>query len=192
MPHTRPLSPHLGIYRWRINMLQSTLHRLTGLFLCLGALPGGMGPGPRRPVQPPGSCLRAFAAVGSACCYWSCGRVLLLFHLCNGVQHLLRDTGRNFGPPTRALTRDPVYWSTGWVVIGVSVALTVLVWALLYGAWGQHHHERLSGSGVAAHTAEDRAPVGIVPSGVHHWWLQRLTADRVDSAVDLVSVFPAR
>ncbi|MDE1961192.1 MAG: succinate dehydrogenase, cytochrome b556 subunit, partial [Xanthomonadaceae bacterium] len=34
----RPLSPHLGIYRWRVNMWQSVLHRLTGLFLCLGAL----------------------------------------------------------------------------------------------------------------------------------------------------------
>ena len=34
----RPISPHLGTYRWRVNMWQSVLHRLTGLFLCLGAL----------------------------------------------------------------------------------------------------------------------------------------------------------
>lgn len=131
MPHTRPLSPHLGIYRWRINMLQSTLHRLTGLFLCLGALLVAWGlvaasTGATAWLVFAGFCRSGFGMLLLVLWTWS-----LLFHLCNGVQHLLRDTGRNFGPPTRALTRDPVYWSTGWVVIGVSVALTVLVWALL-------------------------------------------------------------
>ncbi|HET7556820.1 MAG TPA: succinate dehydrogenase, cytochrome b556 subunit, partial [Rhodanobacteraceae bacterium] len=38
MPHPRPLSPHLGIYEWRITMALSVLHRLTGIFLCLGAV----------------------------------------------------------------------------------------------------------------------------------------------------------
>lgn len=131
MSHPRPLSPHLGIYRWRVNMLQSTLHRLTGLFLCLGAL------------------LVTWALIAAAdgeaawavfAGFWgsATGLVLLfiwswslLFHLCNGVQHLVRDTGRNFGPPTRDRTRAPVYWRTGWFVIVVSVVLTVLVWALL-------------------------------------------------------------
>ncbi|AEC21021.1 hypothetical protein PT7_2481 [Pusillimonas sp. T7-7] len=55
----------------------------------------------------------------------------LLFHLCNGIQHLVRDMGRNFGPPTRDRTHKPVYWSTGWLVIAVSVLLTVLVWIIL-------------------------------------------------------------
>lgn len=131
MSNTRPLSPHLGIYRWRVNMLQSTLHRLTGLFLCLGALLVTWG--------------LIAAADGRAAWnvfagFWSSGIGLvllfiwtwsLLFHLCNGIQHLLRDTGRNFGPPTRDRTHDPVYWSTGWFVIAISIALTVLVWVLL-------------------------------------------------------------
>ncbi len=131
MPNTRPLSPHLGIYRWRVNMLQSTLHRLTGLFLCLGALLVAWG--------------LIAAATGEA--VWQvfagfCGSwfgILLLvlwtwslsFHVCNGIQHLVRDMGMNFGPPTRDRTHNPVYWSTGWIVISVSVALTVLVWVIL-------------------------------------------------------------
>ena len=55
----------------------------------------------------------------------------LFFHLCNGVQHLLRDMGLNFGPPTRDRAHKPVYWATGWIVVGLSVALTVLVWLAL-------------------------------------------------------------
>lgn len=131
MSSIRPLSPHLGIYRWRVNMLQSTLHRLTGLFLCLGALLVMWG--------------LIAAADGEAAWnvfagFWSSGIGLVLlfiwtwslvFHLCNGIQHQLRDTGRNFGPPTRDRAHDPVYWSTGWFVIAISVALTVLVWVLL-------------------------------------------------------------
>lgn len=131
MANSRPLSPHLGIYRWRVNMLQSTLHRLTGLFLSLGALLMTWG-------------LIAAAAGGSA---WGVfagfagswiGLLLLfvwtwalLFHLCNGIHHLYRDTAHGYGPPRRDRTRDPVYWSTGWLVIAASVVLTLLVWVLL-------------------------------------------------------------
>ncbi|KAA0911084.1 succinate dehydrogenase, cytochrome b556 subunit [Pusillimonas sp. ANT_WB101] len=131
MSNTRPLSPHLGIYRWRVNMLQSTLHRLTGLFLCLGALLVAWG--------------LIAAATGESAWHtfaWFCsswfGVLLLilwtwslLFHLCNGIQHLARDMGKNFGPPTRDRTRNPVYWATGWMVIGVSVLLTLVVWVAL-------------------------------------------------------------
>lgn len=131
MPNSRPLSPHLGIYRWRVNMLQSTLHRLTGLYLSLGALLVTWG--------------LIAAADGAAAWsvfagFWSSwiGLILLviwtwslLFHLCNGIHHLVRDAGFNFGPPRRDRTHDPVYWKTGWFVVAISIALTVLVWILL-------------------------------------------------------------
>lgn len=131
MLNTRPLSPHLSVYRWRVNMLQSTLHRITGMFLCLGAILVTWG--------------LVSAATGEAAWYvftQFCGSLYgvtllilwtwsLLFHLCNGIQHLVRDMGKNFGPPTRNRTRNPVYWFTGWVVIGISVALTVLVFIFL-------------------------------------------------------------
>ena len=34
----RPLSPHVDIYRWKITMAQSILHRITGVALAGGAL----------------------------------------------------------------------------------------------------------------------------------------------------------
>ena len=131
MPNTRPLSPHLEIYRWRVNMLQSTLHRLTGLFLCLGALLVAWAliaaaTGEAAWLVFAGFCGSWFGVFLLVLWTWS-----LLFHLCNGIQHLLRDMGMNFGPPTRDRAHNPVYWSTGWIVIGVSVALTALVWIIL-------------------------------------------------------------
>ncbi|TAL86706.1 MAG: succinate dehydrogenase, cytochrome b556 subunit [Candidimonas sp.] len=131
MSNTRPLSPHLGVYRWRVNMLQSTLHRLTGLFLCPGALLVAWG------LIATATGEAAWRMFAGFCGSWFGGLLLilwtwsLLFHLCNGIQHLVRDMGMNFGPPTRDRTHNPVYWSTGWIVIGVSVALTVLVWIIL-------------------------------------------------------------
>ena len=34
----RPLSPHLQVYRWQIQMVTSILHRATGIVLAAGAL----------------------------------------------------------------------------------------------------------------------------------------------------------
>ncbi|HJR15073.1 MAG TPA: succinate dehydrogenase, cytochrome b556 subunit [Rhodanobacteraceae bacterium] len=131
MPNSRPMSPHLGIYRWRVNMLQSTLHRLTGLFLCLGTLLVTWG---LIAAASSGEAWNLFAAFSGS---WI-GLVLLFlwtwslwFHLCNGIQHLVRDVGWNFGAANRDRTHDPVYWSAGWAIIGVSVVLTVLTWGLL-------------------------------------------------------------
>ncbi|HEX7369440.1 MAG TPA: succinate dehydrogenase, cytochrome b556 subunit [Rhodanobacteraceae bacterium] len=131
MPNTRPISPHLGIYRWRVNMLASTLHRLTGLFLCLGTLLVTWG-------------LIAAASSGAAWMTFSgfCGSLIgqvllflwmwsLWFHLCNGIHHLVRDMGRGYGPPRRDREFAPSYWSASWIVLAISVALTILVWILL-------------------------------------------------------------
>jgi len=131
MPNSRPTSPHLGIYRWRVNMLQSTLHRLTGLFLCAGALLVVWG------LVAAATSDAAWSTFAVFCGSWI-GLVLLflwtwslLFHLCNGIQHLMRDAGMNYGPANRDRTHDPVYWPAGWAIIAVSVVLTVLVWVLL-------------------------------------------------------------
>ena len=37
MPTSRPLSPHLQIYRWTYTMVLSVAHRATGLVLAAGA-----------------------------------------------------------------------------------------------------------------------------------------------------------
>lgn len=131
MADSRPLSPHLGIYRWRVNMLQSTLHRLTGLYLSLGALLVMWG---LIAAASSAAAWRVFAG------FWSSwiGLILLfvwtwslLFHLCNGIQHLVHDTAHDFGPQKWDRRYRPVYWATGKFVVAASVILTLVVWGLL-------------------------------------------------------------
>jgi succinate dehydrogenase / fumarate reductase cytochrome b subunit len=128
----RPLSPHLQIYRWRVNMLQSTLHRLSGLFLCLGGLLLAWG------LIAAASNAEAWASF-AAFCGSMVGLVLLiawswalLFHLCNGIHHLFRDAGMGYDAALRDHMRTPSYFATGWFVIGVSIVLTVLVWVAFF------------------------------------------------------------
>lgn len=120
MPASRPLSPHLQIYRWQITSVLSILHRFTGLALSAGtlllvwwlvALATG-----------PDAFATAQAFVGS----WL-GRLLLLgwsfslfFHLANGIRHLFWDAGYGFEIKTTT--------ASGWAVVVTSVALTVIAW----------------------------------------------------------------
>lgn len=117
---TRPLSPHLQIYRWRFTMLLSILHRATGVALSAGALllvywlvAAASGP-------------EAFAAAQGFIGSWF-GYLLLLgfsyslfYHLCNGVRHLFWDAGYGYELDTA--------YKSALAVIGVSVALTALAW----------------------------------------------------------------
>jgi succinate dehydrogenase cytochrome b subunit len=111
----RPLSPY-WIYRWEITMWLSSLHRITGLLLSLGAVAlavwlialatGG----------------EAFDAVSSV---YASGwfKPLLVgwtfcffFHLANGVRHLTWDTGYGFDPKTIR--------ASGWTVVVVTFVAT--------------------------------------------------------------------
>ena len=124
----RPLSPHLQVYKPQLTSMLSILHRLTGVALAAGTLllvwwlvAAAAGPEAFGTVQ---------AFVGS----WL-GRLLLLgwtfallYHLCNGVRHLVWDVGWGF-----ELTQ---IYASGWIVVGASVGLTILVWILGYAARG--------------------------------------------------------
>ena len=123
----RPRSPHL-IYKLQLTSSLSILHRLTGIALTLGTLllvwwliAAAAGPEAFGVVQ---------AFVGS----WL-GRLLLfgwtfalLFHLCNGVRHLVWDAGWGF-----ELTS---VYASGWTVVGASVGLTIVAWIIGYALRG--------------------------------------------------------
>jgi succinate dehydrogenase / fumarate reductase cytochrome b subunit len=92
----RPVSPHLQVYRWQITMLLSSMHRMTGLLLSLGAvvlamwllaLAGGSA-----------SYNRLYAITGAA--WFKVPLVLwafcLFFHLANGIRHLFWDATYGF------------------------------------------------------------------------------------------------
>jgi len=124
MAHSgRPLSPHLGIYRWQVQMVTSILHRSTGVALTVGSLLVLWGL--MALADGPGAWAHFGAFAGS-----TVGLLLLLgwtwslmFHLCNGVRHLLQDTGMGYAIPQ--------FMRSSWLAVLVSLALTAAVWAWL-------------------------------------------------------------
>jgi succinate dehydrogenase / fumarate reductase cytochrome b subunit len=124
----RPLSPHVGIYRWQITNTLSILHRITGFGLVLGLVP-----------------LAAWlwgAAYDGAVFAWIStsfatllGKLLLTgwmlafyYHLANGMRHLNWDTGRGFTLPE--------VLSSGRLVVITALSLTIFTWAMVYKTFG--------------------------------------------------------
>ena len=124
----RPLSPHLQIYKFPLTAILSILHRITGVALAVGTLllvwwliAASIGPGYFNTVQ---------AVIGSwigrLCLFgWS---FALFFHMCNGIRHLFWDMGKGYELPAAA--------SLSWVVVIVSVVLTILAWVWGYMSMG--------------------------------------------------------
>jgi succinate dehydrogenase cytochrome b subunit len=121
---TRPLSPHLGIYRWQIGNTLSILHRITGVALGVGllalcfwlvSLAGG--------EESYRASARLFASpVGLACLFgWTFS---FLFHLFNGIRHLCWDVGRGFERTARH--------ASGWLAVLAALGATLAAWAMLW------------------------------------------------------------
>jgi succinate dehydrogenase / fumarate reductase cytochrome b subunit len=118
-PVHRPLSPHLQIYKWQLTSVLSILHRMTGIALAVGAVYLAIwvicATGPTAYAN--------FQAFNTSIL----GRIVLggwlfsaFFHLCNGIRHLFWDAGYGFE------IKDA--YRSGWIVVGVSLAATVLSW----------------------------------------------------------------
>jgi succinate dehydrogenase / fumarate reductase cytochrome b subunit len=96
MPHNRPISPHLQIYKLPLTAIISISHRLTGVFLSVGLIGlvfiiGQITLGEEN-----------FNYMQTALHTIPC-RILiigfvyaLMFHLCHGLRHLLWDAGQTF------------------------------------------------------------------------------------------------
>ncbi|MEM9385821.1 MAG: succinate dehydrogenase, cytochrome b556 subunit [Pseudomonadota bacterium] len=127
-PSSRPLSPHLQVYRPQLTSVLSISHRATGVVNLLGLAAlvywlASAAAGPK--------------AYASAVAYLTSplGLILLVgvtyafcYHLCNGIRHLLWDTGRNF--------EIAQIYRSGWIVVGASVALTATLWLGVIGIGG--------------------------------------------------------
>ena len=117
---SRPLSPHLQIYRPQITSVLSITHRATGIALSVGTLllvwwllAAANGP-------------EAFSHVSAFVKSWF-GILLLLgwtwslfYHLLAGLRHLVWDAGYALELPQVELG--------GWIVVGGSIGLTILAW----------------------------------------------------------------
>ena len=117
----RPLSPHLQVYRWQIQMVTSILHRATGVVLAAGAL---------------------VIATGLLCLmlgadHWTCftgllggwcGQLFLFgwswafaYHLCNGIRHIVQDFAIGYS--------IPAFIRSSWLSVAGSLVVTALIWA---------------------------------------------------------------
>jgi succinate dehydrogenase / fumarate reductase cytochrome b subunit len=124
----RPLSPHLQVYKPQLTSVLSITHRATGVLLALGAfalmawlLAAASG----------GESFDLFNdCVGS----WP-GKLLLVaitvslvYHLLNGIRHLLWDIGWGFEIP-RA-------YASGWAVVGLTLVISAVLVFLGLSAGG--------------------------------------------------------
>ncbi|MBB5735764.1 succinate dehydrogenase / fumarate reductase cytochrome b subunit [Xanthomonas arboricola] len=117
----RPLSPHLQVYRWQIQMVTSILHRATGIILSAGAL----------------VIAAALLVLMIGQDHWTCltqqlgawyGQLFLFgwtwafaYHLSNGIRHIVQDFGYGFS--------IPAFVRSGWASVLVSLLITAAIWA---------------------------------------------------------------
>ena len=123
----RPLSPHLQIYRWQLTSVLSILHRATGVVLSAGAIllvwwlvAAASGPEAYEGVEDfLGSWIGLLLLFG-----WT---VSLFYHLCNGIRHLVWDTGH-------ALDLKSTYVG-GWTVVAATAVLALAAWIAGISRW---------------------------------------------------------
>lgn len=123
---SRPLSPHITIYKPQISSMLSIMHRATGIALILGfiALMWWVICIPflqdleqniiwKFFSQPTGKTILII---------WSYS---LFFHFCSGIRHLFWDCGKGFSIKALHIS--------GWFVVICSIALTAISWFLALG-----------------------------------------------------------
>ena len=119
----RPLSPHLGIYRWQITMTLSILHRMTGVALTIGMFPlvAWLWAVAYNPAlfdwlsMAFGTILGKLALFG-----WT---VAFFYHLGNGIRHLNWDLGRGL--------KNEEAKASGQVVVVFALCLSAFTWTLI-------------------------------------------------------------
>lgn len=119
----RPLSPHLQIWKWSMNMALSILHRVSGIALSLGTLMLVWMLVAAASGQMAYETFHSFAAsfFGQLLLFGWTGA--LFFHLCSGIRHLLMDAGY--------LITIPQAEKAGKVILIVSISLTFAVWGAI-------------------------------------------------------------
>ncbi|TBR39158.1 MULTISPECIES: succinate dehydrogenase, cytochrome b556 subunit [Dyella] len=124
----RPLSPHLQIYKWQVQMITSILHRATGIALSVGTLLVLWGVFSLAYSEDTWNQFKTCigSPVGMILLFgWSWA---LFYHLCNGIRHLVQDGGIGY--------EIPQFVRSSWASIIVSIVLTLAVWAYVLTSGG--------------------------------------------------------
>ena len=124
----RPLSPHLSVYKWRVHMMTSILHRVTGAALSVGTV----------------VFVIWLAAIASGAASYDAfmeyakhplSQVVLfgmtfalMQHMASGIRHLFMDKGDLYDLKANTMS--------AWITYGFSVVTTVAIWAFGLGLIG--------------------------------------------------------
>lgn len=119
---SRPLSPHLQVYRFTITMAMSIVHRGTGIANYVGTLllVAWLGAAALGDAQLAGVNWFFGTWIGQLILFgytWS-----LIHHMLGGLRHFVWDTGRGFEPGVRQ--------AMAWGGLIGSTVLTVIAWAI--------------------------------------------------------------
>jgi succinate dehydrogenase / fumarate reductase, cytochrome b subunit len=124
MKETRPLSPHLTIYKPQISSVLSIMHRITGVIMFFGFLLilwiTNMYTFKSNTLEDFGGILtyvmrnKFFLSIVILFSY------CIFYHMCTGIRYLFWDAGKLMEIKTVNLT--------GWLAIIISAALTVFFW----------------------------------------------------------------
>lgn len=121
-PVSRPLSPHLQVYKMQMTSVLSISHRIAGValsagvvwlvvWICAAASRGGWY---ERVAAVNGS------IIGKICLFgWT---VCLFYHLFNGIRHLFWDAGHGFE------IKDAE--RSGWLVLAATLVCSVGCWLI--------------------------------------------------------------
>lgn len=119
---TRPLSPHLQVYRPQLTSVLSILHRASGIIFVMSAWVFAWWLWALASGEADYQIAHWFFAS------WA-GKLLLFvwtlcafYHLCNGIRHLIWDVGYGF--------ELSVAYLSGKIMLGATLGLTLLVWWL--------------------------------------------------------------
>lgn len=130
--NNRPLSPHLGIYKWGPAMLVSIVHRATGVGMALVGLPlfvwwlAAAAAGDEASATFLDVFTRSSGKLNIVGWVVGIGLTFALFqHMMSGIRHFFMDAG--------ALFELKANKAAATVTLLVSFALTVVFWAYLAG-----------------------------------------------------------
>jgi succinate dehydrogenase / fumarate reductase cytochrome b subunit len=125
---SRPLSPHLQVYRPLYTMVLSILHRATGLFLSLASL---LFVAWIAAIAAGEAALAALAAVFASLTFrllLGAALAALCYHLFAGLRHLFWDAGYGFG-------KSAARASGALVVVLAASAFAATLWLTPAGRW---------------------------------------------------------
>ena len=125
MSSSRPLSPHLQVWKWTLTMALSIFHRATGSALAVGLFLVAWG------LVSAATSPEAYAQF-LTCMSSQIGQLMLMgwtfaifFHMGTGVRHLIMDTGRLLTAKQGDMA--------GVLIILFAIAATAYTWAIVKG-----------------------------------------------------------